>query len=123
MLLHEKKRKDALKAFEAANEMAKEKAAQERERVRGMMGSVANFSQAKRLTKDLLGPLGRVWVREGVVSVGEDSGQGRIIYGEGASFQEALFDACRDLTVEEIMELAGPTMLSLGVQNRPPPVR
>lgn len=74
-----------------------------------------NFSRAQKVFKALVGPQGRVWHRPGQpVEVGEElPGGGREVLGQGATFPEALLDAARELTPEEIIDLAGPELRSV----------
>ena len=98
---------------------------EERVKLSQLFGSVTNASRAKRLVTDLLGPLGRCWTRDGVVLVGEQPTNSKpIVYGQGKSYQEAMLDACKDLTVDEVKNLAGPTLRAIGSVDvrRPQPL-
>src|SRR5262245_42571368 len=70
-----------------------------------LFGVVTNYSRAKRLVAALVGPLGRVWQREGKFQVGEQGPDGNVVLGEGATFPEAFFEATKDLTVDDLMDL------------------
>jgi hypothetical protein len=52
-----------------------------------------NRSQAQRHAKLLFGPTARLWVRDGLISVGTESGKKSEILGQGLTFDEALRDA------------------------------
>ena len=87
-----------------------------------IFSGVTNSSRAERVVKALLGPEARVWQRGGMCSVGMELGEGKQeVYGTGPTFVEALLDAARELTPDEIMKEAGPELrATLSADSRKP---
>lgn len=81
--------------------------------------NVINYSRAKRVAEDLLGPTGKVVVTY------EGTGERTVtsctllldgeVAGEGKTIPDAFVDATKDLTLREVQELAGPALVSLEV--------
>lgn len=78
-----------------------------------LFAPVTNSSRARRLAKALLGPSGRVWDRDGLCSVGEQTPEGPNVYGTGKTFAEAFVDATSGLAPQRIEELAGSELRAL----------
>lgn len=77
-----------------------------------MFVNVTNYSRAKRLAQ-AMSPTARVRVQDdGGVVIYEDDGTKEVL-GKGKTFQAAFEDATRGLTVQEIVELAGPVLSSI----------
>jgi hypothetical protein len=58
----------------------------------GVRPMVTNYSQCKRLARQLLGPAARVQNVDGHVTIYVHTADTRTVYGEGASYFEALND-------------------------------
>jgi hypothetical protein len=85
--------------------------------------NVTNYSRARRLARDLLGPFASVRVAHNEIDAGrpagcsisytDDEGVSTTVYGN--SIAEAFVKVTADLTLREVQELAGPALVSLEV--------
>jgi hypothetical protein len=98
---------------EQQNTTEKQKPTRE-ELMQRLFAPVTNISRAQRLAKALLGPLARVWNRDGEFQVGEQHLDGtKVLYGAGVTLSAAFMDATSDLGPERIEELAYPELRAL----------
>lgn len=87
-----------------------------------VFAGVTNISRCNSVVKALIGPRARVWDRGGVVSIGEELGDGsKSLLGAGLSFVEALLDMSREMSADAVMDKAGPEIRATLTADRRKP--
>lgn len=82
------------------------------EQLKALFSVVTNYSKAKRVARALLGPTSRVRSRDGVVQVGYEEGGGMDVAGQGSTFSEALTEAAKELSFQELLSLVRPELIA-----------